>query len=429
MKSQVNVLLHVMRGVLADVRASYPALRGLDRDLANLTLQCQIRDLAVFTLDLPNLDSLLLAGLDSGRLQLSGPYSRRVSKRVRVPRMFSGLWLRVFDSHGCLKPDADVNAVFFLRQLAGLGKRMCVECSENRVKATMENYYDIERRLRSPTLGWDFDSLCEGPDRANLRLGDCLESSVEALPLFTQVMSDVAPHSSKDRHLLDQIQRVADLIVSATEPFCPLSLSRVFEEGSRGIGFRHGHGAVSERIKNWEKSQFPSWPMKLEKVFPWALCGSTAGSPLDRPSYHETASRIMTVPKTAKSPRLIASEPTAHMWCQQLILRWFESQFRSLFEGSFIDLHDQGKSGSMVLQASLDGLHATVDLSDASDRVTCWTVERIFRRNPTLLDALHAARTRYFRDNVSEVPSFLKPKKFASQGTAVTFPGDRKSVV
>jgi hypothetical protein len=76
----------------------------------------------------------------------------------------------------------------------------------------------------------------------------------------------------------------------------------------------------------------------------------------------------------------------------------------------------------MVLRASQDGTLATVDLSDASDRLTCWTVERIFRSNPSILVALHAARTRYIRDDISDVKGFLKTKKFASQGTATTFP-------
>jgi hypothetical protein len=81
----------------------------------------------------------------------------------------------------------------------------------------------------------------------------------------------------------------------------------------------------------------------------------------------------------------------------------------------------------MVLQASLDRKLATVDLSDASDRLSCWTVERVFRCNPSILTALHAARTRYLFDEVSfrtlkKDKNFLSLRKFASQGTAVTFP-------
>jgi len=423
MKSQVNALLFVMLGLVKDVRAAYPALRGMERDLANLTLQLQTRGLPLFTLDLPNLDSLLISGLDTGRLQLSGPFSRRVSKRVRVPRLFSGLWLRVFDRNAILKPDADVNAIMFLRNLTSLGKKLRVECSPRRVEATMENYHDIERRLRPPTLGWEMDSLDVDLTGGNNSLSDCCDPVGQDLPLFPiKEEKEEKARRNEDRRLLNKIQRVADLVVSSFTEFCPLSLSRELEADGQGIGFRHGSGAVAERLKNHQKSDFPNWPLKLETVFPWGLCGSTAGSPNEPPSRHETASRIMTVPKTAKSPRLIASEPTSHMWCQQLLLRWFSDQFKHLFEGDFIDLNSQWKSGDMVLKASRDRLHATVDLSDASDRVSCWTVERIFRRHPTLLTALHAARTRYFRDNVSKVPSFLKPKKFASQGTAVTFP-------
>lgn len=422
MKSQVNALLHVMSGLCKDVQTAYPALKWLDRDLANLTLQCQTRGITLFTLDLLNLDKLLLAGLDTGFLQLSGPFSRRISERVRVPRLFGGLWLKVFDAQACLKPDADETAVLFLRSLCGIGKRILMDCSPSRVQATMENYHDIERELRPPTLGWEFDdSICRS-GQPSLHLGDCVDTGWETLPLFAKASKVDAYQTEVDRRLLDKVQTVADLIVGSFSPMSPLSLSGELEAQGKGIGFRHGRGAVAERLKNRDKSSFPNWPAKLEKIFPWGLCGSTVGSPLDRPSNHEVASRIMTVPKTAKSPRLIASEPTAHMWCQQLILNWFETQFKSLFEGSFIDLNSQWKSGDMVLKSSLDRLHATVDLSDASDRVTCWTVERIFRRSPDLLNSLHAARTRYFRDNVSDVPSFLKPKKFASQGTAVTFP-------
>jgi len=140
------------------------------------------------------------------------------------------------------------------------------------------------------------------------------------------------------------------------------------------------------------------------------------------PDTHEPPSRLIAVPKTAKGPRLIASEPASHMWCQQGLLAFFEDRLRSGLGSWFIDLKDQSKSGKLVLQASLDRSLATVDLSDASDRLTCWTVERIFRGNPSLLNALHAARTRYIRDDISYEPGFLLTKKFASQGTAVTFP-------
>ena len=487
MKSQVNALLHVVSGLLTDVQVSYPELKGsLSKDFDRLTLYCQSRDLGVFTLDLPHLESLLLRGLEAGRLSLEGPFSRMVSSKTRVPRLFSGLWLRIFDRNSCLKHEVDVNALFFLRQLLVIGKRIEVVCSDDRTEAKVGEYHDIERGLRRPSFTWDCDELHlerEGrgssPDEGELLAGDCRHcdgdlfshdclfhslseeirnESVETVNESTsredrrsrsghmsvhlaQAVDHIYPVLNRyddlfhegyresdgkarldDIRLLNKIQEVADLIFTRFDELNVLEFSNECEENALGVGFKHGPGAVAERLKNSEKSKFPNWPQKLQNTFPYESCGKTVGAPLDRPPNHEVAARLICVPKTAKGPRLIAAEPTAHQWCQQLVLRFLFDQCRRHFGSSFIDFKDQSKSGALVLDASRDRYLATVDLSDASDRLTCWTVERIFRTNESVLRALHAARTRYIRDEVSSVTSFLSLRKFASQGTATTFP-------
>nr|QDH89373.1 MAG: hypothetical protein H4Bulk461353e2326_000002 [Leviviridae sp.] len=172
MKSQVNVLLHVSSGILTDVQKAYPSLKGLDLDFKTLTLLCRNRDLTVYTLDLPNLDAILLDGLEKGRLTLGGPLSRAVSKCTKVPRLFSGLWKRVFDNDGCLRPEVDPLAIFFLRQLSCLGKKLATECSNHRVKATVGEYHGIERRLREPSCRWDLDRVDFEDGAADRHLGD-----------------------------------------------------------------------------------------------------------------------------------------------------------------------------------------------------------------------------------------------------------------
>lgn len=471
MKSQVNALLQVVRGLLRDAQVAYPALEdGLSKDFDRLALYCQTRGIGFFTLDLPHLESLLLQGLEVGRLALDGPLSQRVSKEIHVPRLYAGLWLRVFDRQANLKQDADVTALAFLRQLLVVGKKLELGCSYDRLTAVVGAYHDIEHKLRRPNLGWEYDSL--GLD--DTRTDDCFsdhqlgglfplsdspvpgeeeekevdyvteasegkrlvlstlglaqaaevsyENPAEGLALFGGQGSIDGRRRKKDVVLLNQIQRVADLIVGSFETFDPILYSENLEREGRGTGFKHGPGAVAERRKNWEKSQFPNWPAKLQTVFPFELCGRTAGSDGDTPPNHEVASRLIAVPKTTKGPRLIAAEPTAHQWCQQAVLSFLFNQCRRSFGTDFIDFKDQQKSGDMVLEASKSRQLATVDLSDASDRLTCWTVERIFRSSPSILLALHAARTRYIRDDISEYPSFLSLRKFASQGTAVTFP-------
>nr|QDH89681.1 MAG: RNA-dependent RNA polymerase [Leviviridae sp.] len=429
MKSQESALLHVVRGICKDVLAAYPAIEGLGLDIERLALYCQTRGLALFTLDLPNLDSLLLSGLESGCLQLSGPLSRRVSKRVKVPRLFSGLWLQVFDRDACLRQDADVTSIFFLRQLCCIGKKLEVACSPDRIRTTLENYHDIEKSIRKPTLQWFSDELDNDNQLESVHLVQALDDTFfepENLPLFSMQIEkseEEIQAKREDRILLVRVQQVADLILSRFDFFDPIEYSARLESEGKGTGFKHGPGAVAEKRKQWEKSNFLHWPAKLERLFPYELCGTTAGFLGEKPLNHEVPSTLYCVPKTAKGPRLIAAEPTSHMWCQKCIESFLREQFRKHFGGSFIDLNDQTKSGAMVLQASRDRSLATVDLSDASDRLSCWTVERIFRKHSSLLYHLHAARTRLLKDSISEDQNlFIKLKKFATQGTASTFP-------
>jgi len=415
MKSQADVMLLVLDGLFTDVRLTYPEYLGVTLDKKRIALLFRSRGLALFTLDLPCLNDLLLDGLETGRLKLEGPLSRRVSKRIQVPRLLAGLWLRIFEKDSSLKPEPDVTAIAFLRQLCCLGKKIEVRCSERRSLAAVRKYHDIEKAIRPPTLCWDKDKL-------DLT---CLEaiSLVDCSPRYDHL--DLFPQGScqRDRGLLEKCQQVADILLMPLPFLEPVKFSRDLEDEGEGIGFRHGPGAVAERLKSWEKSDFKSWPDKLEDWFPYEQCGLTSSSTMRIPINHEPPSRLIEVPKTAKGPRLIASEPVAHQWCQQIIWKWLDLEFKRAYKGNFINFKRQDLSGDMVLSASLDRKLATVDLSDASDRLSCWTIERMFRTKPSLLCALHAARTRWIRDDISEsAGSFIKLKKFASQGTATTFP-------
>jgi len=416
MKSLANSLLNIAHGVCNDIRVAYPRLEGLDLDCERLALNCRSRGLGFFSLDLPELDSLLIQGLETGRLVLDGPLCKAVSKRVRVPRLFSGLWLRIFDRDACLKEDADVNAIMFLRQIFCLGKKVAHDCSSKRLQQAVKEYHDIEHETRPPTLRWSEDELDPKSLGHGIHICDIVPRSDH--DLFEQLSSKEDGLSGTYR----RIQEVADLL-SERIGFCePVTYSGDLHDQGRPTGFRHGPGAVSDRKGIVDKYHFPNWSRKLEEWFPYRSCGTTAGDLESLPSNHEVSSRLIAVPKTAKSPRLIASEPTEHQWCQQVIRHFMVSRLKSIFGTDFVCFERQDLSGQMALKASLDRSLATVDLSSASDRLSCWLVERIFRRNKSLLHCLHAARTRYIRDTISPTVSFIKLKKFASQGTATTFP-------
>jgi hypothetical protein len=417
MKSLANSLLNIAHGLLKDVRVAYPTMRGVDLDSKRLSRNCQCRGLSFFSLDLPSLDNLLTEGLECGRLELKGPLSQAVSKRIRVPRLFSGLWLRVFDSRACLREDVDVNAIAFLRQLICLGKRIQAQCSPARLEQAIRTYHAIESQLWNPSLNWDGDQLDHEVVAHKLHLSDV---SLEQLPLFPG-STDFGDR--KLRGLLTRCQQVADIILDEFDFFEPVTYSGDLHLENRPSGFRHGPGAVADRRGLVNKYEFPRWSSKLDVWFPYRQCGTIATDMETNPMNHEVASRLIAVPKTAKAPRLIASEPTEHQWCQQVIRHFMVSELRRLFGEEFICFEKQELSGDMALSASHDGKMCTIDLSSASDRLSCWVVERVFRKHQSLLHSLHSTRTRYIRDDISQDgTSFIKLRKFASQGTATTFP-------
>lgn len=426
MKSLVNDMLNIAFGILADVQMAYPEYRGVAKDKERLSRLVKTRGLGLFTLDLPTLDAALVSGLENGRLVLGGPVSKQVSQRIQVPRLFRGLWLRVFCKSQCLHEDPDITAIAFLRQLCCFGKKIEVGCSSGRHDAALEEYYNVEKTSRIPDLNWSGCELDPGAIGSELNF----EQGLKGYHWFGEVVKPretegLTINHSKQKDLLKRLQHNADIVANALGVFEPSWFSDLIHEQERGIGFRHGPGAVSDRKGIFNKYTFLNWSDKLQRVFGFLSCGTIAtASAEEHPRNHESPSELISVPKTAKSPRLIACEPTEHQWCQQLIKRFLEERLKGLIGDNFIDFRSQDVSRSMALAASLSGDLATVDLSSASDRLSCWLVERMFRRNKSLLYALHACRTRWCKDQISDpsAVNWFQLNKFASQGTAVTFP-------
>jgi hypothetical protein len=317
MKSQEHVLLLVEEGLLTDVSLAYPQIEGLARDLSRITSLVKNRGLGSFTLDLPNLDTLLLEGLEKGRLVLRGPCSHARSKKVKVPRLFSGLWLRVFDSSGVLLEEPDVTAIAFLRQLCCLGKKIVVPCAPHRVKAAMEEYHGIESRTRTSTLEWGSDVLDPDGRHHTVRFHDGMVSDLHLDPSLE------GERCESVTELLGNLEHVCSKVSAAfgTPDVYALSNGEGRDAGAVS-GLRHGQGAVSDNKRGNDKFHFPNWPDKLQHYFPFDGFGVLNHNHFeDRtyPSPHEPPSKLCQVAKTAKAPRLIASEPTCHQWTQQLL--------------------------------------------------------------------------------------------------------------
>jgi hypothetical protein len=420
MKRVSGNLLELYAAIYLDIVAYDPGMaKDSERDLSRLSLLVASRGLRVLTIDLPSLGKSLDKALSRGYLLPTDIPGNILGKsRGGYPTLFGSLYKHIFDEDGYILDQPDPNWILFLRQILYLCKKVRLECSKENIHAAVEEFRQIEENILSPNLPWDGDVLL--PD-------DITSSGIQS---FTDLgtsryqrdqLSFWKPEGPlSPRPLLIYLQTVCDRVACEFPMLDTLSIVP-----------RHGKKAVADLRTGSDKYLFPHWPNKLEGLFPheyFAFANTIhfleeGALENEKSSFvNEPAAKLIAVPKTQKSPRLIASEPTCHQYIQQGVLKWFRKNLpRSL--RTCIDFRSQKPSQKAALAASVDGSLATIDLSSASDRLSCWCVERVFRRNPSILQAIHACRTRMVRNRIPDTTPFqLRLKKYANQGSAVTFP-------
>lgn len=406
MKSQLHLLAGLYSHIPLDIREQYPSMRGeIELHLSRLPQQLAGRGCEFFTITLPECAAWFHQALDLGHLPEGRrpPYHGAKTNRDQRPKFLWGIWCELFDEHGTLRDVHDPAPIILLRQIYLFAKKFEMKCTKDRVDETVKAFIDVEAELpRSHPDTWDSD-LPVWRDRNGHPIWGTVRPSLITL---LEVASPESPIEWQPFRLL--CRRFA----------ASLGIFDVWT-----IRPKHGPGVVSDGAE--VKYDFPNWPRKLDRVFPSDFFASHCFSVGER-SDKEFPSRLARVPKTQKGPRLIASEPTAHQWIQGGIQRWLEDAvYRSPLSAS-IDFRRQDLSQAMALEASVDGALATVDLSAASDRLSTRLVEYVFQSNHSLLDALHASRSRSLL-----IPKVLHPeghsellllRKFAPMGSACTFP-------
>ena len=425
MKSYVSFLEGLYCSILRDCADTYPQSAEIEwtRDITRLRSCMKHRGLRFFTIDLPAFGKHFDKCLADGFLSRSGMPSQASFKNdSTIPKLFRVLLLRVFHVDGTIRPDVDTTAVKLLRVLYYAPKKLRMECPPEAVFATVKEFFDVELACRLPSFHWDSDDLDFSGAGTKVGFSDLeppSEETEDQLQLFSQEQ-----RRSPATPPLRLLQHVCDRVIG--EGFGPLEYS--------GLRPKHGPGAVADaRVGKDCKYSFPHWPAKLERIFPlqefgYANLNAWEMDPLrsevlDHERAHEPPSKLIAVPKTQKGPRLIASEPIAHQWLQQALKRELERMVsRSVLRHS-ICFADQEPSRRDALRSSLTGARATIDLSSASDRLSCYVVERAFRSRGDLLHAFHAVRTRWLVNSIDKKqPKYVVLRKFAPMGSALTFP-------
>jgi len=415
--SVVTYLIRLYDAIYQDIIIDYPNLsKTLSRDRQRITTLASTRGLPFFVNDLPSLDKLLLAGLEGGEYCSSGePLTRPRHRRGRIPLFCEGLYLLIFNGDGCLLDVPDRRAIAHLRQIFLCCKKFNITHREEQVHEKVNEFAAIEGDLPTPD-----SEVWTNP--ISLHRGDlsCVDFADR---LYGQLVNDRRFSDSPDdcRRLSKlwqlTLQKVYDVIATSLGPYDYLDHR-----------FRHGPGAVSDGRSTCYKYANYTWNTKLESIFSAADCAFINHmhwiDELESLKWDENpVSKFIAVPKDYKGPRMIASEPVAHQWCQQNIRDYLATGCHTSWLQSFIDFRDQERNGSAALQGSITGDTMTADLSSASDCVTCAIVERAFRRNKSLLRALAASRTPVLTQELCPTqPSSFLLKKFSTMGSACTFP-------
>lgn len=124
------------------------------------------------------------------------------------------------------------------------------------------------------------------------------------------------------------------------------------------------------------------------------------------------SNKVSFVPKTAKTERSIAVEPLLNSFVQKGI----DMEMRRLLKRHGYDLSDQTRNARMAREGSITGRFGTLDLSSASDTVSCGLVRYL------LPDEWYAVLNRCRSPAYEFDGGEIRYEKFASMGNGFCFP-------
>lgn len=368
-------LLQLVEALLNDASKLQPTIVSTAKDIQTVRSRLEHEGLSFLTITLPNFCTDFFTALEQGHV--TSTLFIGWKKRACLPAFLQGFTKLVFDTKtGELKNDASIQAIAAIRQISTFFKKVKMPCTDARTAKALAKYVATDETL---------DSVFCRLDNSDLQI-------------FTEI---------------------ADLLVK--------SLFRDFDP--RSILVHHGPGSTADRRTGNKK-----FIAKGLHVFRPLTTYFPVGDGLIYPnefsyyldeddvSYSDSklSVQVTTVPKTLKTPRVIAMEPTTMLLVQQGIKDYIVERLEQhpLVRGH-INFSDQTVNQRLARSSSLTRQYATLDLSEASDRVHNELVKLMFDSNPLLSACLQLCRSE--QACVSE-DAVIELNKFASMGSALCFP-------
>jgi hypothetical protein len=359
---------------LLDDLVSSNGINNTRRDKATVVRRHTSEGFSFLSKTLPKLGAAIDSALRTGKFIC--PSNFRRYKNTALPVFLRGLLRNIFDDAGELADDIDFSSITEVRQVCFLFYKVKTEFSDRDIEVAEKKYVEIDRDLPSLKLS--------------------------ALSTLTQWV----------------ISYGQDFINELFMDFDP-----------RDIIPSHGPGIVASGEKPHEKRHFKVHYKEIHNVYPYYRFFyvnpihllHTREYYFARVRADSGINKVMFVPKDSRGPRTIAAEPLEYQWLQQGLRKkmYAHIEHHKLTRGR-VNFTDQTVNQRLAQEASLPySTLCTVDMSDASDRVSVDLVKLLFDRKEELLRCLLALRT-----PVSLLPSGKKVtlKKYASMGSALCFP-------
>ncbi len=372
MKSLVDLLEHLLHDCGRKSGAN------VLRDVETLRSRVKHEGDSFITITLPNFCRDFERSLDQGRI-VPGSFASFGKLRSGIPEFLRGFLHNVFGQDGCLRESPSIDCIRSVRQLCLFGKKIQRPCSKER--------------------------------------------ELDAVAAYKACEDEIGSDYAEPGKLRTYFRRVAALLCGSLYLTDPQILEDLVP--------KHGPGATQERIMGNQKWRFRRWHYRLVRAgFTFGKYGQAQTDwmgleDMDQwPRFVEPADedpvRVVFVPKTLKSPRVIAVEPVCMQFAQQALKQVLVNRLeRGYFSAGHINFKAQQRNQNLARLGSQSGQYATIDLSEASDRVSVSHVESLLASCPGFLRLVMAARS-----TCAELPTGerITLKKFASMGSALTFP-------
>jgi hypothetical protein len=368
LKSQ-EMYISLTAQLLLDIAQGYPEVHESRRCVKVFHARCEKEGISFITKSLPRLGKAIDLALHSDTPLLVRGFSLRPG--TSIPRFLGWLIERVFMNDGNVRNNPDITALKHLRCILYFAYKLKLPYDSKTQNRVIESFVSVQEEL------------------SNIKFDDSL------LPIIHNARAFIS-------RLMDGLD-VRDILP------------------------RHGPGTVATGEKPGEKSNFSRIYSHTERTYPFTeyfvLGLNQVADQLDwiqslKVMEHGTA-KVVLVPKDSRGPRLISKEPLELQWIQQGLRRALYAHLEShpLTKG-FVNFTDQSINRRLALAGSRTQKYVTLDMKDASDRVTLQLVETLFA-GTALLEALLASRSAF-----TQLPDgrTVRLSTFAPMGSAVCFP-------